>query len=69
MDDEREDNLESTMRSIAKALWAINDKIPDKEHMVECFQYIDGVEEALYQISVVLGDSAILNDWSADDER
>ena len=47
MDDEWEDNLESTMRSIAKALWAINDKIPDKEHMVECFQYIEGVEEAL----------------------
>jgi hypothetical protein len=69
MDDEWEDNLESTMRSIAKALWAINDKIPDKEHMVECFQYIEGVEEALHQISFVLDESAILNDWSPDDER
>jgi len=69
MDDEREDNLESTMRSIAKALWAINDKIPDKEHMKEWKSGVLGIHDTLDQISFVLEDSAILNEWSPDDER
>jgi len=69
MDDEWEDNLESTMRSIAKALWAINDKIPDKEHMKEWKSGVLGMRQALYQISCILDESAILNEWSADDER
>ena len=69
MDDEWEDNLESTMRSIAKALWAINDKIPDKEHMKEWKSGVLGIHAALDQISFVLEDSALLNEWSPDDER
>lgn len=69
MNDEREDNLESTMRSIAKALWAINDKIPDKEHMKELEKGLLGIETSLDDIYFVLSDSEILTQWSADDER